>query len=193
MKVVIVPGNGAGCHEANFYPTLAATLQSAGYAVELQEMPDPNVAREAVWLPFIKDVLGADADTLLIGHSSGACAALRLAEAQRLGALVVVSVTPSDMDDANERASGYYSRPWQWAAMRANCKTIVQFSSRDDPLIPIALQRTAAEGLRGAESPAGHTFEYVELDHRSHFFGARQAEITAMCLKILEEAAAGKA
>ena len=189
MKVVIVPGNGAGCHEANFYPTLAAALQSAGHPVELREMPDPNVAREAIWLPFIKDVLGAGADTLLIGHSSGACAALRLAEMQRLGALVVVSVTPSDMDDENERASGYYSRPWQWAAMRANCRSIVQYASRDDPLIPIALQRAAAEGLRGAESPAGHTFEYVELDHRSHFFGAQQAEITATCLRILEEAA----
>ncbi len=110
-RVVIVPGNGAGCAHANFYPTLAATLREAGYLVELQEMPDPDTARESIWLPFITDVLHADSDTLLVGHSSGAVAGLRLAETVRLGALVVVSVTPSDLDDENERASGYYSRP----------------------------------------------------------------------------------
>ena len=43
------------------------------------------------------DVLGADAESVVIGHSSGAVAGLRLAERTRLHGLVVVSVTPSDL------------------------------------------------------------------------------------------------
>ena len=40
-------------------------------------MPDPNVARESIWLPFIRDVLKADERTIVVGHSSGAEAAMR--------------------------------------------------------------------------------------------------------------------
>ena len=192
-SVVIVPGNGAGCASANFYPRLRASLQRAGHAVRLQEMPDADAAREAIWLPFIAGELGAGADTLLVGHSSGAVAGLRLAEGSRLGALVLVSVTPSDLGDANERASGYYSRPWQWARIRERVPRIVMFASTDDPFIPLALQREAAAGLRGAPAPPGHTFEYVELSGRSHFFSAQQAEITDACLALCAELAAGGA
>jgi predicted alpha/beta hydrolase family esterase len=184
-KVVIVPGNGEGCASANFYPTLASSLRAAGFPVELREMPDPGTARESIWLPFITDVLHADENTLLVGHSSGAVAGLRLAENVRLGALVVVSVTPTDLGDANERASGYYNRDWQWARIRANVPTVAMFASLDDPFIPIALQRTARQGLQDAAAPEGHTFAYHELEAKSHFFAAQQKEITECCLQIL--------
>ena len=195
MHVVIVPGNGAGCEDANFYPTLAAALRARGHAVALQAMPDPCVAREAVWLPFITSVLRAGTRSLLVGHSSGAVAGLRLAETAQLAALVLVSVTPTDLGDANERASGYYSRPWQWARIRANVPRIVMFGSCDDPFIPIALQRQAAEGLRSATEgvPEGHSFEYIELPSKSHFFAAQQPEVTAACLALCAEAEAAAA
>ena len=34
----------------------------------------------SIWLPFMKDELGVDENTIIIGHSSGACAAVRFAE-----------------------------------------------------------------------------------------------------------------
>ena len=46
-----------------------------------QDMPYPIRARLAAWLPFILS-LGVGADSVLIGHSSGAVATLRLLEAQ---------------------------------------------------------------------------------------------------------------
>lgn len=191
-SVVIVPGNGQGCAAANFYPTLKRHLEAAGHCVALSEMPDPDTAREAVWLPFITGTLGAGPGTVLVGHSSGAVAGLRLAESTRLAALVLVSVTPTDLGDANERASGYYSRPWQWARIRANVPSIVMFSSTDDPFIPLELQRQAAAGLRDAPAPAGHTFRHVELEGRSHFFSQRQPEITEACLGLCAGLAAGE-
>ena len=38
--------------------------------------------------------------------------------------------------DANERKSGYYSRPWQWGDMVKHTSFIDQFGSTDDPFIP---------------------------------------------------------
>ena len=35
-------------------------------------MPDPNLARESVWVPFMRDTLRCDANTVVVGHSSGA-------------------------------------------------------------------------------------------------------------------------
>jgi uncharacterized protein len=43
-------------------------------------MPDPMRARKDIWLPFIKNDLKSDENTILIGHSSGAEAAMRLGE-----------------------------------------------------------------------------------------------------------------
>lgn len=188
-NVVIVPGNGSGCAAANFYPWLAAELRALGHTVSLQEMPDPDVAREAVWLPFIRGTLGAGAGTVLVGHSSGACAAVRLAETDALFAVVAVSLTPDDLGSANERASGYYSRPWEWAKVRANVAHVVQFASDDDPFIPLALMHQARDGFAaaGAAPPAAAagTFEYVELRNKSHFFSRKQPEILAKVVELL--------
>lgn len=183
-RVVIVPGNGAGCASANFYPWLADALRARGHEVALAEMPDADAARAAIWLPFIADVLRADADCVLVGHSSGACAALRLAAGARLHAVVAVSATPSDLGDAGERASGWYDAPWDWRAVRRNVAHAVLFASDDDPFIPLSLQREVRDGLQGCEDSDAGTFEYVELHGRSHFFARRQPEILDAVLRV---------
>ena len=184
-RIVIVPGNGAGCASANFYETLAAALREAGHEVSLREMPDPDTAKMRIWLPFITDVLHCDAGCVLVGHSSGAVAGLRLAETSRLHGLVAVAVTPTDLGDENERASGYYDAPWNYAAIRANVRHCVQFASTNDPFIPIDLQRRARDGLSGEPRAAGDgSFEYMELSQRSHFFAPQQPEILAAVLRV---------
>lgn len=49
-----------------------------------RNMPDPVAAREGVWLPFMRRELGVGPDTVVVGHSSGAAAAMRLAETDRV-------------------------------------------------------------------------------------------------------------
>ena len=111
-------------------------------------MPDPNVARESIWLPFIRDVLKADERTIVVGHSSGAEAAMRLIEETTVLGVVLVSACHTDLGEPNEAASGYYSRPWLWDKMRQNAEFIVQFHSDDDCFIPVSEARHVAENLK---------------------------------------------
>ena len=58
-------------------------------------MPDPITARRSIWLPFMKDELGVDEQTIIIGHSSGACAAVRFAETNKVAGIVLVGAYTS--------------------------------------------------------------------------------------------------
>lgn len=56
----------------------------------------------------------------------------------------------SDLGDELEAGSGYFSRPWNWQAIKDNAGFIVQFGSTDDPFLPWSEQQLVADGL-GAE------------------------------------------
>jgi len=141
LRCVIVPGNGCTGRvaDANWYGWLENELKSESQFREVvlpETMPDPVGAKESVWVPFMRETLKVGADTVVVGHSSGAVAAMRLAEETPVAALVLVSACHTDLGDPGERAAGYYARPWRWDAIRANAGRIVQFHSDNDPFIP---------------------------------------------------------
>lgn len=79
------------CFSAPMYATetqakhqLAHTPPLTPSCLSLRNMPDPVGARESVWLPFMKNELQCGEDTVIVGHSSGAAAAMRFAETERV-------------------------------------------------------------------------------------------------------------
>lgn len=169
QRVVIVPGNGCGqIQRANWYMWLKRALESRGYEVHCQSMPDPNEAKESSWIPFILDTLKADENTILVGHSSGAEAGMRLAEKHKLKGLILVSACHTDLGMESEAISGYYNRPWEWERIRANCQWIVQFHSTDDPFIPVAEARHVAKNLQS---------EYIEHTKRGHYLSMDMPDV----------------
>ena len=82
--------------------------------VILRDMPDPYEAHESIWIPFLKNELGADENTVIVGHSSGAMASIRHLEEIPLRGIVHVSACHTDLCDAGERAAGWHARPYQW-------------------------------------------------------------------------------
>ncbi|MBS0656600.1 MAG: alpha/beta hydrolase, partial [Verrucomicrobia bacterium] len=90
MKVLFIPGNGGGSPKDNWFPYLKEELEKLGVRVIASEFPDNQLAREAYWIPFLKNELKADDQTVLVGHSSGAIAAMRLAETDKLLGSVLV-------------------------------------------------------------------------------------------------------
>ncbi|ETV85144.1 hypothetical protein, variant 1 [Aphanomyces astaci] len=97
-RVLIVPGNGCTpIEQCNWYAWLANELRERGCEVVLTSMPDPHRARESIWLPFIRDVMKCDRDTVVVGHSSGAEAAMRLAESTEFLGMLLVSACVTDL------------------------------------------------------------------------------------------------
>ncbi|CAE7263649.1 Rbbp9 [Symbiodinium natans] len=180
-RCVIAPGNGCSpIQEANWYAWLASSLKRSRTfeEVHLRDFPDPDEAKREIWVKFLQEDLAVGPDTVLVGHSSGAQAAMRFAEQEVVGGLVLVAACHSDLGDALERASGYYpprGGPWNWAAIRRNTGWIVQFHSEDDPLVPVSEGRAVAQELQS---------EYIELKGRSHFFEPCEELLEVLCSKM---------
>ncbi len=174
--VIICPGNGCtNIRQSNWYGFVYEQLLEKGIPVQCENFPDPFRARRDQWVPFIRSLAEKNddpKDVILIGHSSGAQAALRYAELYQVYACVLVSATYSDLGDASERASGYYpqnqsdgteTNPYQFSMMKENCKHWWQFHSNDDPFIPLHEAEKIRDGL-------DLTRCYCMLPGRSHFF-----------------------
>ncbi|XP_003476547.1 serine hydrolase RBBP9 [Cavia porcellus] len=178
-KAVIVPGNGGGDVATHGWYGWAkrALEQIPGFQCLAKNMPDPITARESIWLPFMETELQCDEKTIIIGHSSGAIAAMRYAETHCVYAIVLVSAYTSDLGDENERASGYFSRPWQWEKIKANCTHIVQFGSTDDPFLPWKEQQEVADKL-GAK--------LYKFTDRGHFQNTEFHELISVVKSMLQ-------
>lgn len=182
--VIICPGNGCtNIKESNWYGELHNILVDKSIPCLCENFPDPHRARREKWVPHIRSLAERTkvdaADVILVGHSSGAQAALRYAETYAARGIVLVSATYGDLGDAGERASGYYpqgkgvdeTNPYRFDEMKKNCKRWVQFHSDDDPFIPLYEAERIRDGLRGGEDALeDYSFEYKMLPSRSHFF-----------------------
>uniref|UniRef100_A0A6B2LMB2 Retinoblastoma-binding protein 9 n=1 Tax=Arcella intermedia TaxID=1963864 RepID=A0A6B2LMB2_9EUKA len=138
-KIILVPGNGVGWENLDnkvWYGWLKRTVEAQ---LHVPERPS--------WMPFILNDLACDADTIIVGHSSGAACALRLLEKTRVRGVFLVSAYTSDLGYATERASGYFNRPFQWATMKSNTDFVVQFHGEDDHLVPLAEGELVAQEL----------------------------------------------
>lgn len=159
IKIIFIPGNGGGDSSRNWFNYIADNLKKFGIESVIKKFPDPELARKEYWLPFIKE-LGADENTILIGHSSGAVAAMRYAEENKILSSVLVSACYTDLGIEDEKLSGYYDTPWDWEKIKSNQKWILQYHSTDDPFIPIEEARFI-HGKLGTD--------YFEFTDQQHF------------------------
>ena len=73
---------------------------------------------------------------------------MRFAEGRSILGSVLVSPCYTDMGIPSETISGWYDTPWQWDKIKQNQQFIIQFSSRDDPIVPIAEQEYVQKSKR---------------------------------------------
>lgn len=162
MKVIFIPGNGGGGPNDNWFPYLKKELEKLDVEVVASEFPDSYLARESYWVPFLRDNLKADEQSILVGHSSGAIAAMRLAETDKLLGSVLVGAYHTDLGMSTEKESGYFNRLWNWEPIVKNQQWIIQFASINDPWIPIEEARFVHKKLNT---------EYHEFMDQGHFGG----------------------
>lgn len=162
LKIIFLHGNGNSTPKDNWFPFIKTELEKFGINIIDRQFPDAYLARASYWLSFLKDELKADKNSILIGHSSGAVASMRFAENNQIFGSILVAPMHTDLGIETERLSGYYDKPWDWHAIRNNQNWIIQFSSTDDPWIPIAEPRFVHEQLKS---------EYYEFNTQGHFGG----------------------
>lgn len=161
-KVIFIPGNGGSSVHDNWFPQVKKELEAEGLFVIARDFPDSHLARESFWIPFLRNELGADKNTILVGHSSGAIAAMRLAEKQEILGSVLVGAYHTDLGMESERQAGYFDRPWDWESIRRNQRWTVLFASQDDPWIPVDQPRYIHNKLN---------CQYHEYTNQGHFGG----------------------
>lgn len=169
MRFVLLHGNGGATGSDHWFPEVASGLRAAGHHADCPDLPDPVLARAEFWLPFLRDVLRVDAETVLVGHSSGAVAAMRYAQDHPVRGSALVGACHTDLGMDDEKASGYYDEPWPWERISAAQRWISVFASPDDPYIPISEPRHIADRLEA---------DYVELPGRGHFMSKDFPELT---------------
>jgi len=225
--VIICPGNGCtDILESNWYGYLHSELEERKIPSICRDFPDPYRARRDIWIPHIytlanqeaeengsRDVGAGKSDSsssnsngniILVGHSSGAQAALRYCEQYPCRAVILISATYTDLGDAGERASGYYpqssssgvTNPYDFESMRKNCPRWYQFHSDDDPFIPLDEADRIRKGL-GLKDASGQPIACVEnlddgfyqmLPGRSHFFRPPFPELLDLIDRLMSEA-----
>src|SRR5579884_2945796 len=158
-KAILIHGNGGGNGSLHWFPWVKKELEKLGLEVQNPDFPDAVEAKASIWLPFLEK-LGADENTILIGHSSGALAAMRYAEEHKILGSVLVGVAHTDLGEESERISGYFDKPWDWEKIKSNQKWIIEFHSTDDPYIPVEEARFVHEKL---------DTEYYEFTDQGHF------------------------
>lgn len=203
FRVVIVPGNGCtDTMRSNWYGWAVKTLKATNFFEDVlaPDMPSPLAAEREIWLPFLLKKMNVnDGRTIVVGHSSGAVAALRLLEDVKIKCVVLVSACHTDLECLNEAKAHYYppsecskaakcgdGGPWKWDTIRKNCDWIVQFHSTDDRFIPADEARFVASKLSLSKRSTEEIRErgggkYVEFDDRDHFFRPFPELIEEIC------------
>ena len=158
----MIHGNGNSKPTDNWFPYLKEELERFGVKVEAPQFPDALLARSSYWLPFLEHELKPDANTIIVGHSSGAIAAMRYAETHHILGSALVGTYYTDLGMETEKLSGYFDTPWKWNNIKENQKWIIQFAGLNDPWIPIDEARVVRDKLQT---------DYYESPDQGHFGG----------------------
>lgn len=174
LKIVIIHGNG-GCTNQHFWiPWLKAECEKNKITVIAPTMPDNIEAKASLWLPYMHDTLRCDENTIIVGHSSGAVAAMRYAEQYKLLGSVLIGACYTDLGHISERISGYYDAPWSWEIIKNNQQWIIQLGSEDDPYIPPKEPRHIQKQL---------DTDYYEFTDQGHFMNKTIPDLVEIIMK----------
>lgn len=135
-RFIFVHGNQSTHWSFAWAPWLKAELEKLGFETFFETMPDSVIARSEYWLPFLRNHVKVGEKDVIIGWSSGAVAAMRYAEENKIAGSILVSPCYTDLDDEMEKQSGYYDKPWNWEVIKANQDKIALIWGDDDPYIP---------------------------------------------------------
>lgn len=175
-NVLILHGKGA-TPDDNWFPWLKTELEDRGYKVWVPQLPNADQPDEKAYNEML---LGSDfefEDAVLIGHSAGAVAALKLLphlpDTVRVKRTILVGGFTDKLAQDPEWADlkGLFHRPFDFDGITSHCPEFIIFHSEDDPLCPIEQAEYLHEKLPG---------EFVRFTNRGHFSNGHNPEATKL-------------
>ncbi len=103
---------------------------------------------------------------MLVGWSSGAVAAMRYAESNKIKGSILISPCYTDLGDDLEKQSGYYDKPWDWESIKNNQTKIALYYGDNDPYISQEQFEFITSKLNPSVSKiprAGHFIDFLEF------------------------------
>lgn len=141
MKRAIIVHCWDGNPKYCWYPSVKKQLEAKGFSVQVPAFPEPDAPRQAKWVPFLNERIGAPDDGLfLIGHSVGCVTILRyletLKEGERVGGVVLVAGFTDNL--GFDELKNYFETPIDLAKIRTKSKSgFVAIHSDDDPYVAL--------------------------------------------------------
>jgi len=156
-------GDSRGCWRG----WLADELRAKGIEVVAPDFPRPDNPELESWLAAVRQTVPRfepSDDWVLIGHSLGCPAILRLLETFGPGekAKAVVLVAAFAKDVGIFQIKNFVDRPFKWKKIKAGCGRSIIINSDNDPYIPLSEAERMAEQLGAeliVEHGAGHINE----------------------------------
>ncbi len=151
-KFLILHGTG-GSPASNWFMWLKGILIGQGHSVWLPQLPGadkPDSKRYTEFLLSNKDFV-FDKDTVIIGHSSGAVAALHLLqnlpEGTTIKAAFLVSAFKNNLNWPS--LDDLFTEPLDFDGIKQHCENITFIHSIDDPYCPLEHAEYLAEQSDG--------------------------------------------
>jgi leucyl-tRNA synthetase (EC 6.1.1.4) len=180
LQIVILHGYGADS-KSNFFPWLKLELEKLGHSVWLHTLPnteDPDITEQ---VEFVLQSVALDARTILVGHSLGGVAAMKILEklSQPILGLVLVGsfYKPELLIDFQPNFVSTIDWQWDFAKIRQQVQKTKILSDLQDCYIPTTQGRELAELLRA------ELFEFKA--EGTHFMSAQEPRVLASIQKLI--------
>ncbi len=179
MRIILVHGYKAS-PKTNFWPWLERELKDRRFEVVMPELPTPETPDRDAWTKALLEAVGHLSDQdIVVGHSLGGAAALRLLEAVEARttphACVLIS-TPWMIKD--DRFRSFFLTELDHDVLMWRASKFVVVHAKDDTVIPVA-----------------HADRYAQVFHAKlitpevggHFDGPEYPELLKAIVDVAEE------
>jgi len=165
MTEVIIVHRWGGMPNDDWYPWLKKELEAKGFEVIIPEMPDTENPRIDAWVNHLKNNSKMDEDTILIGHSIGCQAVLRVLETKGSKVKGVVLIAPwielsgLETDEEKKIAKEWVEKNINFSKVKERAKKIICIFSDNDPYVPASNTKLFKDNLNARciiEKAQGH-------------------------------------
>ncbi len=138
MRIILVHGYKSS-PKSGFFPWLERELRARDFDVVAPELPNPEEPDRDVWTEaLVKAAVPLTENTIIVGHSLGGAAALRMLEAAEARstphAMVMIS-TPWMIKD--EKFRGFFMSELDFEVLMWRASKFVVIHAKNDPIIPV--------------------------------------------------------